>query len=89
LCHASERSAHTENDGIGGEILKAEVIEKDSGLSVDVGTKVNGVKVGIGLLWILCLAVFFENAGCDLGDLVDQFECLVLSDVGSFIAKFI
>jgi hypothetical protein len=41
------------------------------------------------VLWILCLAVFFEDAGCDLGDCVNEFEGLVLSDVGSFIAKLV
>jgi hypothetical protein len=43
----------------------------------------------VQVLWILCLAVFFEDAGCDLRDFVNEFESLVSCDVGSLIAKLI
>lgn len=33
--------------------------------------------------------MFFKDAGGDLRDFVNEFESLVLSDVGSFIAKLI
>lgn len=41
------------------------------------------------VLWIFCLAVFGENAWCDLRDLMDEMECLVLCDMGSLVTEIV
>jgi hypothetical protein len=41
------------------------------------------------ILWILGLAMLSENARCNLRNLVDEMECLILCNFWSFITEFI